>query len=73
MEKVYYVQSVNSLQNYLRDVFVETEIYEPTVTDKIIIPAKHYMLSKKAFQILYEAVKPITFCEIPEVTLSFAL
>ena len=31
--------------------------------------AKHYILSKKAFQILCDAVKQITFREIPEVNL----
>ena len=41
MEKVCYVQSVNSLQNYLRDAFVQNKIYEPAITDKRIITAKH--------------------------------
>ena len=41
MEKVCYFQSVNSLQNYFRDVFVQNKIYEPTITDKRIITAKH--------------------------------
>ena len=46
-----------------------TKLKQNKTTDEIIMTAKHYILSKKAFQILYEAVKQITFCEIPEVKL----
>ena len=70
MEKVCYVQSVNSLQNYLRDVFVQNKIYEPTITDKRIITAKHQILSKKAYGL---NLKSITFREISEFMLGYEI
>ena len=70
MEKVCYFQSVNSLQNYLRDVFVQNKIYEPTITDERIITAKHQILSKKAYGL---NLKSITFREIPEFMLGYEI